>query len=117
MIGYIYALWGETEKDIFYIGSTVNVKARISEHSFWNRFRKEDETLPNLNYSIIEEANYEDKNDLLLSEIYWIEQFRQWGFSLKNQTLYETFNYLHKKHLPKYGKSLERYLKKIKRVS
>lgn len=84
MKGYIYSLHGKTEKDIFYIGATVNPTERIKYHRT-NFPRYLYGCHPKL--SIIEEVDFTDKEELNSLERYWIHQFWCWGFNLVNRQL------------------------------
>lgn len=69
---YIYLL--EIENNICYVGKTNDIKRRIKEHT-----RK---LSTNFRYTILDEIK--DKN-WKFWEQYWIEQFKQWGFTLLNK--------------------------------
>ena len=114
MTGYIYALWNKNEDDVFYIGSSLNPKKRTKEHIAEGKFcHLNDEYLPKyntgLNYYILDEIEFENRTDLFIWETYWIDQFRQWGFKLKNKELYLNFHFGLKIFWPKYGKQLKCY--------
>lgn len=87
---YIYTL--ETDDRIFYIGKTKNLKTRLRKHkSEAKKKRTYKENLINniltnggdIELSILDivESGKED-----FYEIYWISQFKQWGFELCNLT-------------------------------
>jgi hypothetical protein len=67
---YIYIL--SKNGLIFYIGKTINVKKRLANHKI--TYGKE------ILLEIIDETD-----DWKMCEKFWIEQFRQWGFNLKNK--------------------------------
>lgn len=83
MTGYIYSLDDKDENDIFYIGSSVNTKYRFSIHR--NTFGY------NIITDIVEQVDFEYRWQLFDIETYWIDQFRQWGFDLKNRLTYKPF--------------------------
>lgn len=68
MKGYIYM---KNVGDEIYIGSTFDMRVRGIGHK-------------SILY-LIEEAEVEDRSELVNIENYWIEQFRQWGFNLQNR--------------------------------
>jgi hypothetical protein len=67
---YIYTL--SKNKTIFYIGKTLNLDKRLSNH----KIKYGNDILLEV---LDETTNWKS------SEIFWIEQFRQWGFYLKNK--------------------------------
>jgi hypothetical protein len=67
---YIYTL--SENNLIFYIGKTINLDKRLANHKI--TYGK------NIVLEILEET-YDWKTD----EKFWIEQFIQWGFKLKNK--------------------------------
>jgi predicted GIY-YIG superfamily endonuclease/predicted DNA-binding transcriptional regulator AlpA len=86
--GYIYILsYGD---DIFYVGSTMNLAVRLYHHE--NNAKTDDSLLYQYIRNIgktpsmecIEEVVFEKVALLRREEKYWIEQFRQWGYKLKN---------------------------------
>lgn len=88
--GYVYSLSCLKTKKIFYIGSCRWMLGRLQQHLQAvklgkykvHRYIAENSITP-----VIEEIEYiefEEKNDLKKVEMFWIEQFRQWGFSLQN---------------------------------
>lgn len=96
MTGYIYALHrGDDENDIFYIGSSNNPRKRFSRHLFntkkWDNENKKwiSSDISNINYTIIDEIEYNQKDELFSLESYWIHQFKSWGFNLKNKEYYK----------------------------
>lgn len=102
MRGYIYALYENNENKIFYIGSTINLKSRLRQHN--SSHMDCDPDSPNykciirkrttFKYIIIDEIDFYFRKDLAKLEIYWIWQFRAWGFILQNGTTYRTNQYL-----------------------
>lgn len=71
----IYALYRNNIP--FYIGKSKNPKARLWRHK---RTYGEDITM-----NEIDSVDSLDKSEWKPIESYWIEQFRQWGFTLINQ--------------------------------
>ena len=71
MENYIYIL--ESKNKIFYVGKTNDLKKRLANHKITYG--------DNIEIQILTEVkdNWRDE------ERYWIEQFRQWGFDLKNK--------------------------------
>lgn len=89
---FIYALIDPLDNDIRYIGKTNNVKRRLMRHiqdskfldsykDRWVRFLKKEGRNPEI--IIIDEVLV---NDWVISEQYWISQFKSWGFKLTNGT-------------------------------
>ena len=60
-----------------YIGKTKNPKTRRMNHNVKHGHQ--------IRFTIIDEIDSLDKKDWEPLESYWIEQFRQWGFKLKNK--------------------------------
>jgi len=98
MKGYIYSISELPDNNIIYIGSSIypderlqshKVGARIGDTPFYKYLSN-----GNINFcmDIIEEIEIDKKNELLKHEIYWIHQFIEWGFNLKNSVLYRTYN-------------------------
>jgi hypothetical protein len=93
MINYIYILIDPRDNKIKYIGKSNNVEDRYVRHlrqcnsetptkkNNWIKSLKEKGLKPL--YEVIDECDSDYINDL---EVYWIEQFRQWGIELKNMT-------------------------------
>ena len=69
---YIYTL--SKNELIFYIGKTSNLDKRLANHKI--KYGKD------ILLEILEETT-----NWRLSEMFWIEQFRQWGFSLENKNI------------------------------
>ncbi len=80
MIGYIYTLSYETEANLFYVGSSTNPKSRLQSHR--TKFGY------NTTMFVIEEIEFDNKDELLKLERFWNDQFKQWGFNLKNKDCY-----------------------------
>jgi len=80
MIGYIYTLSYETEENLFYVGSTTNPKGRLQSHR--TKFGY------NTTMFIVDEIQFNHKDELILLEIFWNWQFKSWGFKLKNKDCY-----------------------------
>lgn len=76
-IAYIYTL-SDYNGIPFYIGQTINIPVRLLAHK--NKHGKETV------FEVLEEIENEKqiKNE---TEKFWVEQFRQWGFNLKNKNL------------------------------
>jgi hypothetical protein len=58
-----------------YIGKTINSRYNPHKYTFGE----------NIKYTIIDEINSLDKKDWKPLECYWIEQFKQWNFSVLNK--------------------------------
>ncbi len=71
----------ENEANVFYIGSSLNPNERLKSHK------------TNFGYltimHIVEEIEFENRDTLLYLERFWSDQFRQWGFDLKNKDCYK----------------------------
>ena len=90
MLGTVYTLsYGE---NVFYVGSTIHAEARFFSHSMlavngesglydFMRSMVDDPKM-----EVIEMVNVDDLGHLRKLEKFYIEQFRQWGFDLKNVT-------------------------------
>jgi len=95
MIGYIYFLEEKDSKNVFYVGSTIDPNTRKAAHRVGSK--RADSRLYNymntciLDFSlnIIEEVQVSSKEELLCIESYWINQFKAWGFDLKNTVIYK----------------------------
>ena len=89
---YIYTL-EDQNGDIRYVGQTIRVKNRLSEHCNSSKLKKKTHKNNWIKsillmgfkpiFNIIEEVEDIDAN---WSEIYWISQFKSWGFNLTNGT-------------------------------
>lgn len=86
---YIYTLSHPNTNEIRYIGKTVNTAKRYSAHlkdkaksykTYWIKSLLNQNLLPKL--EILDE--FEDEKECYLAEIYWIDQFKSWGFNLVN---------------------------------
>jgi len=92
---YIYTLSDPILKEVKYIGKTKNLKDRLSRHMqpsnlkrLWNPKNKWLKYLKNNNLMpIMEFLDQGDEDNIDDLEIYWISQFKQWGFNLKNSTI------------------------------
>ena len=89
-IVYIYTLSDPITNMVKYVGKTFRVNRRLNDHLKCNGNSKKDTWIKSiLNMGnkpileIIEVTNDIDCNSL---EIYWISQFKTWGFDLKNMT-------------------------------
>jgi hypothetical protein len=58
-----------------YIGKTINCRKNAHRCTYGN----------DTEYTYIDEINSLDRNDWKPLEVYWIEQFRQWGFEIMNK--------------------------------
>lgn len=78
MITYIYLIENINEDfNQVYIGKTINIDNRKYAH--FRRFGH------NIKINIIDQIETEQRKDWKSLERYWIEQFKQWGFTLLNQ--------------------------------
>jgi len=91
---YIYTLSDPTTGDVKYVGKTKDTKDRIRRHmepsnlknawtskTKWILWLKNQGLKPEI--EILDEGDADNIDDL---EIYWIEQLKQWGYKLKNDT-------------------------------
>ena len=87
---YIYTLEHPTSGEIRYVGKTINISLRLTNHltnktnthcRCWIKSLQKENQLPILR--VIDEI---DGKEWQWLEKYWIEQFRQWGFNLTNHT-------------------------------
>lgn len=85
---YVYTLSDPLTNEVKYIGQTNNLKKRFTSHmndrtisykSNWIKSLKLKNLCPVI--EILEECS---KDDVDFLEIYWIEQFKNWGFKLTN---------------------------------
>lgn len=92
---FIYTLSSSSDpNNIRYIGKTKNLKDRIRRHigkyyinfedNYKNRWIKSE--IDKGNKILIEETDRVDDINWKYWEIYWIEQFKNWGFKLTNGT-------------------------------
>ena len=92
---FIYTLSDPVSNQIKYIGKTKNLKDRLQRHmspyglkcswqskTKWLRYLKNNGLKP-----IMEVLDEGDENNIDDLEIYWIAQFKAWGFKLKNETI------------------------------
>ncbi len=93
MKGYIYTLSCSKSGNIFYVGcTTVSLKNRLSGHKSLSKtsgnnlyeYISKNKVSPIIEE--VEAVNCKNKYELLRIEEFWIEQFRQWGFDLKNSS-------------------------------
>lgn len=86
---YIYTLEHPITNEIRYIGKTNNLKLRFNRHNCptgtthkenWIKSLKKDNLKPIMN--ILEE--FDNEKTCYQSEVYWISQFKTWGFNLVN---------------------------------
>jgi len=101
MIGKIYTMTCPVTHDIIYVGSTVQpLKVRLSLHlndsknsnSPLKKYIRDMNIVPSM--ELIEEIDVLTENQLRIVEYYWIDQFRQWGFRLKNMTHNKSHKYV-----------------------
>lgn len=104
---YIYTLSDPISNEIKYIGKTKNLKDRLYRHlsnySLKESWTSKNKWLLNLKNNglkpIMKVLDIGDENNIDELEIYWIEQFRQWGIKIKNETKGgDGFNWTGKKH-------------------
>lgn len=89
---YIYTLTDPISLEIKYIGKTKNIKDRLQRHmlpsnltALWQPKTKWLKYLKNNNLKpIIELLDVGDENNIDELEVYWISQFKTWGYKLKN---------------------------------
>ena len=107
MIYYIYTLKDPNTNEIKYIGKTKNLKNRLQRHHQNNYLQHWwthkniwlNKLIKNNQKAIIEELDIGDENNINSLEIYWIAQFKQWGFNLTNITEGgDGSNWTNKKH-------------------
>lgn len=91
---FIYTLSDPISNEIKYIGKTKDLKDRLKRHmspynlketwtskNKWLKYLKNNKLKPII--ELLDVGNKDNINDL---EIYWISQFKTWGFKLKNET-------------------------------
>ena len=116
---FIYTLADPISNEIKYIGKTKNPKDRLQRHmcpynlkqswqskNKWLRYLKNNGLKP-----IMEVLDEGDENNIDDLEIYWIAQFKAWGFKLKNETNGGTFP------IQKGSKLTERHTDNMKKSS
>ena len=91
MLNYIYTLTDPRDNKIKYIGKTNNIDKRLYRHlSENNTNSKKSNWINNLKINnlkpIIEVLDTGSVEEINKMEIYWISQFKTWGFELKNFT-------------------------------
>ena len=81
MIGYVYKI---DVHDKIYIGSTKNIRKRRKAHNYnlqknilnYNIYKyAREHSITNFNLTVLDKNNYNDKNDLLWLERYYIEKY------------------------------------------
>lgn len=102
MKGYVYAIGSKHEDNIYYIGSSLNPKIRLTQHKAESKVFEWDEVIqlykkPSVDksefiLSIIDEIYFSSRKELLDLEVYWIHQFYAWGFNIINY-IQNTKNY------------------------
>lgn len=102
MIGYIYTLSCPKTKNVIYVGKTINsIQYRGQAHyasrsnggTMVGLYIKKINAEPIV--ELVEEVSYRSKDKLEATEMYWIEQFRQWGFPLLNKAGNKVTKYRH----------------------
>lgn len=91
---YIYTLEHPETGEVRYVGKTINIKRRYYQHTNKKICKKLLNkhlgnwllSILNKNLKPILNIIEECENDWIQSEIYWIEQFKVWGFNLLNFT-------------------------------
>jgi hypothetical protein len=89
---YIYTLTDPRDGIVKYIGQTKNPKDRLQHHlspsNLTETWKPKEKWLKNLKNEelkpIMEILDIGDENNIDMLEIYWISQFKTWGFKLKN---------------------------------
>lgn len=117
---FIYTLSDPISKEIKYIGKTKNLKDRLQRHmtpcnlkqtwqskTKWLKYLKNNGLKP-----IMEVLDQGDENNIDQLEVYWISQFKEWGFKLKNETIggvqpTPKGTKLRKRHIEKLKKSIK----------
>lgn len=92
---FIYTLSDPISMEIKYIGKTKNLKDRLQRHmspcnlkQTWQSKTKWLKYLKNNNLKpVMEQLDIGDENNIDHLEIFWISQFKSWGFKLKNETI------------------------------
>lgn len=93
MVYYIYTLSDPITNQVRYVGKTMNLSSRYNHHlctpkkanyynKNWIKSLKSKNLLPIM--EVVEE--FLDEKECLMNEIYWISQFKTWGFKLTNLT-------------------------------
>ena len=104
---YIYTLSDPTSNEIRYIGKTKNMKDRLQRHmspcnlkdtwqpkTKWLKYLKNNNLKP-----IMEVLDIGHENNIDDLEVYWISQFKTWGYKLTNATKGgDGFNWIGRKH-------------------
>lgn len=87
----IYTLTDPMDNQVKYIGQTKNPCRRLCEHLREKTLTKKNNWIKSLQkkgynpiFEVLDEVEEKDAN---FWEIYWISQFRTWGFKLKNGTI------------------------------
>lgn len=95
MTGYIYYLEEKDSKNIFYVGSSFDPNTRKAAHRSGSKrsdsrlYGYMNSCILDFDLNIIEEIQVSSKKELIDIESYWINQFKAWGFDLKNTVLYK----------------------------
>lgn len=118
---YIYTLENPETGEIKYVGKTTNIKRRYYQHTNKKVCKKlSNKHLGNWLFSILNKdlkpilnILEECENNWADSEIYWIEQFKVWGFNLVNFTKGgEGFGHKHSEKSKKKMSLVQKGLKK-----
>ena len=106
----IYTLSDPITNIVMYIGKTKESSNRLKRHLYKSNLKKKGYENTNKNkwilelldineVPIMEVLDIGDENNINDLEIYWIGQFKQWGFNLKNMTSGgDGFNWTGKNH-------------------
>lgn len=89
---YIYILQHPINQEVKYVGKTTNTKHRYYQHTNLKMCQKKKCYLSSWLISLFNQnlkpvmtiIDETDSNDWQWLEIYWINQFKQWGFKLTN---------------------------------
>jgi GIY-YIG catalytic domain len=88
---YVYTLEHPVTHEIRYIGKTNNLKLRVNHHNCPSKYTHKENWIRSLHrmnlrpiIEVLEE--YDSKELCTKAEIYWISQFKVWGFNLLNLT-------------------------------
>lgn len=92
-ICFIYTLINPNNNEIFYIGCTYDMERRLKQHindaTYYSRKPLKSyfdmmNCIPLI--EAVDEVLVSEWEDAMIVENYWIDQFRQWGFRLMNNT-------------------------------
>lgn len=91
MTGRIYTMRCPVSNEIIYVGSTIlSLRLRFGNHmseckkgeSKIHKHIRDTGIVPVV--ELVEEVHVSRESELRVIESYWIDQFRQWGFGIKN---------------------------------